>query len=116
MKSKKIIDGIAVYYSKKKYAIGNENGKMITEFDLSDKQVECILRFLEEGVFDEMLKVVPVQTYIDALNAKYETLKEGAKSSEEEMELQQECYEKMKALVTFTQEKSKSLFSQAQPE
>ena len=93
--------GIILYHLKGKFALANEEGQLLTDFQFTGEQAMAIQNYLREGLHEGMFDKVEESVYKTAIGIKYKAMQEDSQGSEENKALIGEYLNELNKLALF---------------
>lgn len=98
--------GVFFYHFKDRFAIANNRGEIVSDFDLTGEQLASIYRYLDEGVFRGMFDEVDRSVYRRVLGLAYDAKGENIRNKAERKILVREFTDKLNELDTYQKGRS----------
>ncbi len=93
--------GVLLYHLKGKFALADEEGQLLTDFQFTGEQAVAIQNYLREGLHEGMFDKVEESVYKTAIGIKYKAMQGKSQSSEGNKALIGEYLNELNKLALF---------------
>ena len=98
--------GVNFIHDRGSFALVNERGNIVSDFDLSSEQICAINKYLEQGVYRGMFDILDRSVYRTALALKYDALRAKVGSVREKQALIEDFRDKLNEIDTYQKGRS----------
>ena len=93
--------GVNFYHLKGKFAVVNNRGDIVSDFNLTGEQVSALYKYLDEGVYKGMFDEVDRSVYRTVLGLAYDAKSENVRTTTQRKMLIREFIDKLNELDTY---------------